>query len=321
MGLSCGIRLQEKQFGVTIIARDLPPNTTSDAAAAVWYPYKTAPRKKVFGWGQVTYEEFSRLSNDSSYGVSLIEFVELFRHHVREPWWRGIVRNFRHTVKDELPPGYIDGYTFEVPLIESSAYLQKLMHRFRENGGNIEKREVTSLEELYQDNRLVINCSGVWSRNLAKDKEVYPIRGQVVIVKKPQGIKRCLIDEKVDKRGRLISLSYIVPRSNDCVLGGTATKRKDSWKLQLQVDPDIAKDILHKCEQLEPLLNGAKVLANKVGLRPGRKKVRLELERIKGFAQCGVIHNYGHGGAGFTLSWGCATEVAERADAFFQGRA
>lgn len=315
IGLSCAIRLLERRFDVTIITRDLPPNTTSDVAAAVWYPYRAEPRDKFLEWGRVTYEEFLRLSRDPGYGVSLIEFVELFDHEVGNPWWEDVVHNFRHTGKDELPLGYVDGYSFEVPLIESSAYLRKLMHRFREGGGIIEEREVSSLDELYRDNRLVINCSGVWARELAKDLEVHPIRGQVVIVEKPQSIRRCLIDEQGP-----LSLTYIVPRSKDCVLGGTAEESGDAWELQLQVNPDTAEDILRKCRQLEPLLGGVEVLASKVGLRPGRKQVRLELEPIKGFTRCGVIHNYGHGGSGFTLSWGCAAEVAELADAFSHGR-
>jgi D-amino-acid oxidase len=52
----------------------------------------------------------------------------------------------------------------------------------------------------------------------------------------------------------------------------------------------------------------AKVIGHLVGLRPRRPAVRLELERRDGKA---IIHNYGHGGAGISLSWGCAQEVVE----------
>ncbi|HMC79917.1 MAG TPA: FAD-dependent oxidoreductase, partial [Acidimicrobiia bacterium] len=44
----------------------------------------------------------------------------------------------------------------------------------------------------------------------------------------------------------------------------------------------------------------------RVGLRPFRRdSVRLERE-----PGARVIHNYGHGGSGVTLSWGCAEEVS-----------
>jgi len=317
MGLSCGIRLLEQGFDVTIFARELSPKTTSDVAAAVWYPYKAEPRDKVLEWGRVTYEELSRLSADAEYGVSLVEFVELFTHAADDPWWVDVVRNFRHTAQAELPHGYADGYTFEVPLIESSVYLRKLMRRFTEGGGEIKEREVRGLDELYRDHRLVINCSGVWARQLVDDKKVYPIRGQVVVVSRPQGLTRCVVDE-----GGPLALTYIVSRSTDCVLGGTAeVSEEEDWDSLLRVNDDTAEDIRRKCQQLEPRLDGAEVLDNRVGLRPGRKEVRLELEQVEGLNGCGVIHNYGHGGAGFTLSWGCAAEVAERAVAFSRSRA
>ena len=52
----------------------------------------------------------------------------------------------------------------------------------------------------------------------------------------------------------------------------------------------------------------ARILRERVGLRPFRKTgVRLEREKLSDRRT--VIHNYGHGGSGFTLSWGCAENV------------
>ena len=103
------------------------------------------------------------------------------------------------------------------------------------------------------------------------------------------------------------ALAYTLFRSHDCILGGTSGE--NDWNLE--PDPATAERILRNCQQLEPALNDAEILEHVVGLRPGRKAVRLELEPIS--ERCAVIHNYGHGGAGFTLSWGCAQEVAELA--------
>jgi D-amino-acid oxidase len=52
----------------------------------------------------------------------------------------------------------------------------------------------------------------------------------------------------------------------------------------------------------------ARGLGHRVGLRPARPGDRLELDAIGGTA---VVHNYGHGGAGVTLSWGCAEAVRD----------
>ncbi len=124
-----------------------------------------------------------------------------------------------------------------------------------------------------------------------------PIRGQVVRVAQV-GLDRFILDDYGPN-----GIAYIVPRINDCILGGTA----DEGAEDLTPDPATAEAILARCIALEPRLREAAVLEHKVGLRPGRPTVRLEVERpVIGKL---LVHNYGHGGAGVTLSWGCAAEV------------
>ena len=86
------------------------------------------------------------------------------------------------------------------------------------------------------------------------------------------------------------------------LLGGTA--QSDDWSLELR-DSD-RETILQKCEAVWPELDRSKIIGESVGLRPSRSEVRLESEKINDTL---IIHNYGHGGAGVTLSWGCADEV------------
>src|SRR5690606_15401951 len=100
-------------------------------------------------------------------------------------------------------------------------------------------------------------------------------------------------------------LVYIVPRLHEVVVGGTA--RADDW--HLSPSPDVAARILADAERLVPGLSEARVVRHKVGLRPARSRVRLEAEPLPDGRH--VVHCYGHGGAGVTLSWGCAAEVAD----------
>jgi D-amino-acid oxidase len=100
--------------------------------------------------------------------------------------------------------------------------------------------------------------------------------------------------------------TYIFPREDGVVLGGIA--QPGNW--DLNADPIISADILSRCAQVEPSVRSAPIIATLVGLRPGRYEVRLEHEQI---GDSIVIHNYGHGGVGVTLSWGCAQEVVELA--------
>jgi D-amino-acid oxidase len=301
-GLSCGIRLLESGFDVTIVARDLPPDTTSNRAAAIWYPYKAFPEDKVLVWGQETLDELYRLMETPETGVSALTMREVFNHPQPDPWWKDVPRRFSRLI--DIPEGYRDGYEVEIPLIETPKYMRYLMQRFEREGGKIEQRTVSSLADLCGEQRLIVNCAGLGAREVAGDESVYPIRGQFIRIKRPADIG-CWLGLASDDGVR-----YIIPRSEDCILGGTSAE--GDWSLE--ANPDTAAAILQRCQSLEPVLKHAEIIEHCVGLRPGRREVRLEMEPIS--ANCAVIHNYGHGGAGFTLSWGCAAEVARLAMAF-----
>ena len=140
----------------------------------------------------------------------------------------------------------------------------------------------------------VVDCSGMGAKFLATDPSVHPVQGQVVLVEQV-GLERWWLDS-VSAEGPL----YVVPRSHDIVVGGTSVDGE--WSRT--PSPEVASAILRRALRLVPELAGAEVLGHRVGLRPARPEVRLE--RVGD-----VVHCYGHGGAGVTLSWGCAGEVAD----------
>jgi D-amino-acid oxidase len=76
-------------------------------------------------------------------------------------------------------------------------------------------------------------------------------------------------------------------------------------------DPVTAEAIVRRCAAVRPEIAGARVIEHRVGLRPTRPAVRLERERAADGRL--LVHNYGHGGAGVTVAWGCAREAAELA--------
>jgi D-amino-acid oxidase len=293
IGLTAAIRLREAGVDAGIVTAELPPGTTSSVAAAIWYPYKAYPEDSVLSWGSRTFGVFEELSDTPESGVLMREGVEIWRERVPDPWWAGAVPHVRRCNEDELPPGYVDGHTFLAPIVEMPIYLTYLMDRFSAAGGSVQRRTLSSLHEV--DARVVVNCVGLGARDLVDDASMEPIRGQIVRVRNP-GIERFVLDEENPE-----GVTYIVPRSGDCILGGTA--EEGDW--DLEPDPETAAAILRRCRRLEPRLRDAEVLEHRVGLRPGRPEIRLELED----GPIPRIHNYGHGGSGITLSWGCAEET------------
>jgi D-amino-acid oxidase len=307
-GLSCGVRLLEAGHTVELWAREQPPHTTSDVAAAVWYPYRAFPQERVTAWAGRTFDELCALATRPDTGVRKVLGLELLREHSPDPWWRSCVPDFRHATSAELLPGYVDGFVFEAPVIDMPRYLPYLLARFRQLGGSIQAREVRSLDEAWAAAPLVVNCTGLGSRSLLGDETLFPIRGEVLRVA-PLPVERFLLDED-EARG----MAYIIPRTHDCILGGTAEEDNAS----LEPDPAQAEAILARAARLLPEGTRIRVLQHLVGLRPGRPSVRLEVERVG--ERC-VIHNYGHGGAGVTLSWGCAEEVTSLVGAVAGGGA
>ena len=293
IGLSTAIRLREAGLDARIVTAAFPENTTSAVAAAIWYPYKAYPEASVLRWGRRTFEVLDGLAGLPGTGVWMREGVELRREWLGEPWWAGAVPGVRRCAEEELPPGYRDGHAFIVPVVEMPVYLRYLMARFAAAGGEIEERAIDGPEELAGRARVLVNCAGLGARGLVGDYSLRPIRGQVLRVRNP-GLDRFILDED-DPEG----VTYIVPRSEDCVLGGTA----DEGAWGTEPDAAVAAGILCRCSALEPRLADAEVLEHRVGLRPGRHEVRLEHEAD---AVLPRVHNYGHGGSGVTLSWGCA---------------
>jgi D-amino-acid oxidase len=279
VGLSCAVALREG-FDVEVLARAQP--TVSEVAGGLWLPYATADDARTLRWAQRTRE---RLEAD---GHPLVDYVHL---DDAEPWWVAALppERVRAARDDEVPPGRGPGWVARVPLVEMPRHLAAL----RERAGGVRVAEVRALEGVAP---LVVNCAGLAAGALAGDDAVVPVRGQVVHVRAPAATP-CICDER--------ELTYVLPRPDVCVLGGTH-QRGDADAAPRE---DEARDIVARCARLVPALADAEVLGVRAGLRPHREG-GARVERVGD-----LIHCYGHGGAGLTLSWGCAEEVVRLASA------
>jgi D-amino-acid oxidase len=290
IGLTCAVTLAEAGHDVRVRAREIGLDTTSAVAAAIWLPYRAFPADRVTAWGADTLAELTALAlTRPESGIVMRDGAELLRRPGDDPWWAAAMPDLRRG--DLLRPGYVDSYAFTTPVVEMPRYLPWLIGRAERAGVQVTGQDVRRWPT---DCDVVVNATGLGGTQLTGDTSTFPIRGQVVLVAQ-FGLTNWWVDDA--------DLTYLVPRSTDVVVGGTEID--GDWDLEPR--PDTAAAILERAARIVPEVRAAPVLAHRVGLRPGRPEVRLERELRA--TRPPVVHCYGHGGAGVTLSWGCAAEV------------
>ncbi|WP_026951291.1 FAD-dependent oxidoreductase [Algoriphagus mannitolivorans] len=295
IGLTAAIALQESGFTVRILAKDQWESTLSRKVGAVWFPYAIEPKDKSSLWAATAYHRYKSEEGIAA-GVSFIPFLNAYTDEKKEEWVNELPKGtVRKATQEELPMGMEKGFIAEVPLAEPPLYLPYLLEKFLAQGGTFEQKTISSLSELAALDGWVINCTGLGAKIICKDRDLHPMRGQILRVEKLD------VPSFADPT-RKGALSYIIQRSQDCVIGGT--DYEDDWNEE--IDPEDTTRILTRLKGFG-INSDPKLLEIIVGLRPKRSAVRFEFD--PDFPN--VFHNYGHGGAGFTVAWGCATELAE----------
>jgi D-amino-acid oxidase len=288
-GLTTAVRLAEAGLRVTIVAAGTDDATTSYAAGATWSPYLVEWTDRVRAWSYATLAMLRELAARDGTGIVLRAGIEASPVPVGPPEWHDRLDGFRMLGRGELPDGLAVGWRYVAPVADMPAYLRYLRRRAESAGAVVQIRRIGTLAEVSAP--VVVNCAGIGARELAGDGEMRAVRGQIVVVENP-GITEFFVAETDPP-------VYYFPQGDLVVLGGTA--QEDTG--DTTPDPAAVRAILTRCAEVEPRLRGARVVGHRVGLRPVRPRIRLERD-------AGVVHNYGHGGAGVTLSWGCANEVA-----------
>ncbi|SDH72720.1 FAD-dependent oxidoreductase [Winogradskyella thalassocola] len=296
VGLTSAIILQEKGFEVTIVAKECFDKTLSSKVGAIWFPFEIEPKEKANIWASLAYERYQN-DIEPKNGVTFIPFLTAYNNHSNNDWTQTLPKGtVRKAKPSELPKGIKMAFISIVPLAEPRLYLPYLFEKFLKNGGHFEEREIKDIKELAALNTLVINCTGLGAKNLCNDEDLQPMRGQILRCKKMN--TPSFADST--KKG---ALSYIINRSNDCVIGGT--DYDNDWNRNVEASDTTL--ILNRLKAIGYNEAPPEILEEIVGLRPKRSPVRFEFD--DNFSN--IFHNYGHGGAGFTVAWGCAIELAE----------
>lgn len=251
-------------------------------------------------------------------------------------WFSSLVQNFAILSSDALPPGCRSGCSHDTITLNPPKYLQFLYSRAIKLGARTVRTEFHAnkfAKEIEQESKLssmpaekpganidtnfktiVVNCTGIGAKSFCQDDNVYPIRGQTVLVRvdPPPPSSDVIVIMHPATAPAVGGVTYIVPRpgTDKFIFGGT--KKDDDWNCE--ADVDITNGIIERCKEAWPLLKNAKIeiLSTQVGLRPGRKGgARVEREEV-GTGEgrvVDVIHQYGHAGAGYQNSIGSANKV------------
>ncbi|MGE0868206.1 MAG: FAD-dependent oxidoreductase [Kofleriaceae bacterium] len=291
IGLTTALTLEERGHSVRVIASAIGSRTTSAVAGAIWFPYRVGPKDKVSRWAAHTRGWLEGHAGDPSSGIDVLTGYEITSEpgvDPEPPWWGAHIDLARSAAPVTGAPL---AWSFRAPRAEPSLFMPWVTARLN---APIETRAVTDLADEAGD--VVVNCTGLGARDIVDDRELVGLFGQIVLTD-PGAVDRSITvtdDRDPDE------VFYMIPRRDELVLGGCSIP----WRrgAPVTIDPAITDRILAHARRLG--LSVGAVRAVRTGLRPFRNEVRLQREGR-------IIHNYGHGGAGFTLCRGCAEEVAQ----------
>jgi D-amino-acid oxidase len=338
-GLTTAHLLEQAGMEVVVLAAGFGRDTTSAVAGALWeWPpcvcgfYKHPPadalaREKA--WAVTSYHRFQELAGRPETGVVLrpVTFYldtpaadnpfELAKIAEMRPHVRDFVHDAGLIARNGVDPasGVVDAYRYLTPMIDTDMYLGWLTSRLLTRGVPMVQRTVRADDlaavaaEFGAD--VVVNCCGVAGPALTGGDETVPVRGAWFLV--PNDGRdfpvireaHCTSIERAENGGAFV---FVVPRGNNLILGGIAQPHETATVLD-RSSPEI-RGIVDRCRDTLPALRGVRIGEDtefRVGLRPFRADgVRVEVEA----STVPVVHHYGHGGSGVTLSWGSAEAAA-----------
>src|SRR5262249_35454649 len=149
------------------------------------------------------------------------------------PEWTSVISSNVERSRDTYGSAFSSGFSLRVPLMDTTIYLDYLASRFQQAGGQIKDGvHLEKLDDVAPKFDVVVNCAGVGARQLARDSDLEPHRGQVAIVPKIDTLNCAIVCDDAP-------LMYAIPRATDCVLGGT-----NEVDDNLNSDPNTTKAIV-----------------------------------------------------------------------------
>lgn len=346
-GVTTALCLHERGITSTIVAEKFMPHITSAVAGALWewppavcgYHHDQISLERSKQWSMVSFRRFEQIAKDERSGAYIRPVTFYFRNKIEEHEFHlmkmdeikanvpGFKRDpdliHQNQVNENI--GLIDAYRHLAPMVDTDVYMAWLMEKLRSTDSQIIQRRIEG-DLRYQEQRLkeefdadvIINCSGLGASILASEP-MFPLRGAVIRLMNDGSRMPLLTQAHCVSHDNVTSdqeIVFIVPRGKDRIVLG-AIAEADQWSTDIGLhNYEPIRRMYERCMEFLPILRNAEfdsVEQVRVGLRPFRKQ-NVRLAHVQGTT---ILHNYGHGGAGVTLSWGCGLEVADRVERLF----
>lgn len=289
---------------------------------------------------------FYELRKHTFAGITIQKHFEVFEFEADRPDYCDWMLNFspiNNLAAMAIPRRSDDkplhGWVFDCIFADWSLYFPALIAFYQERGGTITKQKIKQVDISDLPSEIIINCSGTSGSLLFDD----PSDNQLIM----RGHLLHKADAPLIKNnaGEVISYNYTPKPNVYCDADGNACDvycypRKDGWILggsrqlgQLKNDDkweNIEESAAYSIEEIQfprqiidlnneilnhsydQSLNESDNITPLIGhryIRNRKNGLRLEKEESSGKI---IYHNYGHGGAGVTLSWGCALEAVHQ---------
>jgi D-amino-acid oxidase len=316
IGITTGIVLLRSGYRVTLYAKELVAHSVSAAAGAMWLPIWASDPTVVSSnhnhsmatWSSEGWHSLQNALGKNS-GVEWMTAREMFAEEILPPpYLASLLPGFQCGYDDRLPSGYRFNWSFTTLLIHPHAYLEFLLTIFTTLGGRIMLRLVDINNIAVLPEPILVNSLGLGARDFVDDPGLIPVKGQLVF-HKPVRLQFIMA------AGDFV----VLPRRDALVLGSLFHTEYDDIEAT-EANTELIWDTISRWCTKKPgdigipqgALRRDSILGTIACLRPFRRQgPRVEHEHLMGKE---IIHNYGHGGSGFTIGWGCANSVRQIVD-------
>ncbi|KAF9023700.1 nucleotide-binding domain-containing protein [Hymenopellis radicata] len=315
-GLSVALALS-RAYNVTIVARDVVGDNTSQGWASPWagacfLPLMGSSEGEV-DMQKVAFKYMWDLAETSpETSIKRTVMVDMWDEITDEAevWYSKFMPNCRKMDASELPAGVGISFEYDTVIMDPQVYLAWIHDRLTAAGVKFVRQEIQHISELKSFKADVyVNAAGCGAKFLGgvEDDEVELIRGQTMLVRNDKETKIMI------RHGK--EYTYSLPRlDGTCILGGV----KLYGNSDKAVDESFKSDILRRVHEITTpgaypqTVAELDLIRDIVGIRPGRKSgVRVEKETIAGMK---IVHAYGVAGGGYIFSAGVGRKAAGLVD-------